>query len=147
MKTAMGQVIDGILQGESQESITYCLTKTISDVVGRRVSIADLTIKAKLKDNLSKYKVLSEARAGAKWANDNLGKGYKKDDYFLCSLNTDGEYIAFDDPAEIAGITEIGYEHMARKFIYDKVLPYYEVMGWDYMPLENALRGISGSWL
>tara|TARA_R100001510_G_C7571698_1_gene147862 strand:+ start:20 stop:463 length:444 start_codon:yes stop_codon:yes gene_type:complete len=147
MKTAMGQVIDGILQGESQEDITDSLRETIVNVVEKSVPIADLTIKAKLKDNLSKYKVLSEARAGAKWANDNLGKGYKKDDYFLCSLNEHGEYIAFDDPAEIAGITEIGYEHMARKFIYDKVLPYYEVMGWDYMPLENALRGVRGVWL
>jgi DNA polymerase-2 len=147
MKTAMGQVIDGILQGESQEDITDSLRETIVNVVEKKVPIADLTIKAKLKDNLSKYRVLSEARAGAKWANDNLGKGYKKDDYFLCSLNERGEYIAFDDPSEIEGIAEIGYEHMARKYIYDKVLPYYEVMGWDYMPLENALRGLSGFWL
>lgn len=148
MKTAMGQVIDGILQGQSQKHITDSLQQTIVNVVQRRVPIADLTIKAKLKDNLSKYRVLSEARAGAKWANDNLGKGYKKDDYFLCSLNEHGEYIAFDDPSEIEGIAEIGYEHMARKFIFDKVLPYYEVMGWDYIPLENALRGISASeWL
>tara|TARA_Y100001972_G_scaffold121617_1_gene165912 strand:+ start:6556 stop:8787 length:2232 start_codon:yes stop_codon:yes gene_type:complete len=147
MKTAMGEVIDGILQGKSQEHITDRLTESIVNVVEKRVPVADLTIKAKLKDNLSKYKVLSEARAGAKWANDNLGKGYGKDDYFLCSLNTHGEYIAFDDPTEIAGIAEIGYEHMARKFIYEKVLPYYEVMGWDYIPLENALRGIKGIWL
>lgn len=148
MKNAMGLVIDGILSGESQENITNTLRESISDVVNKRVPIADLTIKAKLKDNLSKYSVLSEARAGAKWANDYLGKGYKKDDYFLCALNEEGRYIAFDDPQDIEGITSIGYEYMARKFIYDKVKPYYEVMSWDYIPLENALRGLeSAKWL
>ena len=147
MKNAMTKVIDGILAHEDESQITSYLTILIQNVVNKKVPVMDLTIKGKLSANLSKYAVLSEARAGAKWANDNLGKGYKKDDYFLASINKYGEYIAFDDPSEIEGITEIGYEHMARKYIFDKVLPYYEVMGWDYIPLENALRGIRGEWL
>ena len=148
MKNAMGLVIDGILGGDSQAHITKQLTELVSDVVNRKIPIADLTIKAKLKNNLSQYTVLSEARAGAKWANDHLGKGYAKDDYFLCTINNRGQYIAFDDPSEIEGVTEVGYEQMAQKFIVDKIRPYYEVMGWDSVPIENAIRGISDmEWL
>ena len=141
-------MIDGILGGDSQAHITKQLTELVSDVVNRKIPIADLTIKAKLKNNLSQYTVLSEARAGAKWANDHLGKGYAKDDYFLCTINNRGQYIAFDDPSEIEGVTEVGYEQMAQKFIVDKIRPYYEVMGWDSVPIENAIRGISDmEWL
>tara|TARA_R110002167_G_scaffold56925_8_gene161342 strand:+ start:6718 stop:8958 length:2241 start_codon:yes stop_codon:yes gene_type:complete len=148
MKNAMSLVIDGILEGRDEESISGELSTLIDDVINERIPVANLTIKGKLKHDLSKYKVISEARAGAKWANDNLGKGYRKDDYFLCTINTEGEYIGFDDPSEIEGICEIGYEHMARKFIYEKVRPYYEVMGWNYIVLENALRGIGNvEWL
>jgi len=143
MKNAMGMVIDGILQGQEESDITDKLSNLISQVVKKEIPVSDLTIKGNLKNNLSDYSSLSEARAGAKWANENLGKGYAKGDYFLCTLNDRGEYIAFDDPSEIEGIAEVGYRHMANKFIVEKVIPYYEVMGWNYMPLENALNGVS----
>lgn len=141
MKNAMGLVIDGMLQGKSETEITSQLKKLIEDVVEEKIPIEDLTIKAKLSNDLHKYAVLSEARAGAKWANDNLGKGYRKDDYFLCLLDDRGEYIAFDKPSEIEGIAKVGFKQMARKFVLDKVSPYYEMMGWDYIVLENALEG------
>ena len=141
MKNAMGLVIDGMLQGRQESEITFQLKKLIEDVVEEKIPIADLTIKAKLSNDLHKYSVLSEARAGAKWANDNLGKGYRKDDYFLCVLDDRGEYIAFDEPSEIEGIAKVGFRHMARKFVLDKIIPYYEMMGWDYIVLENALEG------
>ena len=148
MKNAMGLVIDGMLQGHNEEDITFQLQNLIEDVVEERIAIADLTIKAKLSNDLHKYTVLSEARAGAKWANDNLGKGYRKDDYFLCTLDDTGKYIAFDDPSEIEGIAKVGYKEMARKFVLDKIIPYYEIMGWDYMPLQNTINGVTKvEWL
>ena len=44
--------------------------------------------------------------------------------------------------------SNIGYEIMARKFIVDKAQDLYEIVGWDYQPLHNALEGKSGvEWL
>jgi len=87
-------------------------------------------------------------RAGAHWANVHLGKGYRKDDYFLSTLNDNGDYIAFDDPSEIEGIAQVGYRHLAERFIVEKVRPYFEVMRWDIVRIENALNGLSGmGWL
>ena len=112
------------------------------------MSIRDVSMRGKLTNDLSRYAVLSEARAAAKWANDNLGKGYGKGDYFDVVLDSHGNYIAFDEPSDIEGIAEVGYQHIARKFVYEKVKPYYEVMGWNYMPLENALSGVGDlNWL
>ena len=142
MKTAMSYVIDAILTDTKEEVITMHLGSLISKVVNGDIPVEELTIKAKLKNDLSNYSVISEARAGAKWANDNLGKGYRKGDYFLCTIDEEGEYIGFDSPDEIEGIAKIGYKQLADKYILSKVLPYYEVMGWDSMPLENKLRGI-----
>tara|TARA_A100001201_G_scaffold23240_2_gene26431 strand:+ start:24393 stop:26636 length:2244 start_codon:yes stop_codon:yes gene_type:complete len=148
MKNAMALVIDGMLEGKSEADITSQLENLIVNVVEKKIPIEDLTIKAKLSNDLHKYSVLSEARAGAKWANDNLGKGYRKDDYFLCTLDENGDYIAFDKPEEIEGIAKVGHKHIAKKYVLDKVVPYYEVMGWDYMPLENAISGTSNlMWL
>lgn len=148
MKNAMGIVIDGILEGKDEAAITKTLADLIERVVSREMSVLDVSMRGKLTSDLSSYAVLSEARAGAKWANDHLGKGYGKDDYFFCTLDERGDYIAFDEPSEIEGVAEVGYSHIAKKFVLDKVMPYYEVMGWDYMPLENALRGIRGmDWL
>ena len=142
MKDAMGTVIDGILEGREETEITGLLSTLTSAVVNKEIPPEELTIKAKLKQDLHKYRVLSEARAGAAWANEHLGKGYRKDSYFYCTLDENGDYIAFDEPSELEGIAKIGYRQMAQKFIVDKVKPYYEVMSWDYMPLENALRGL-----
>ena len=142
MKDAMIGVIDAILTDTKEEVITMHLGSLISKIVSGDIPVEDLTIKGKLKNDLSKYSVLSEARAGAKWANDNLGKGYRKGDYFLCTIDEHGNYIGFDSPDEIEGIAKIGYRQLADKYILSKVLPYYEVMGWNSMPLENKLRGI-----
>ena len=105
-------------------------------------------MKGKLEKSLGQYKVLSEGRAGAAWANEHLGKGYGAGSFFLVTLDSRGKYIAFDDPSEIEGIAEIGYRTLAEKFVVNKVIPYYEVMGWDYQPLHNALNGLSNTgWL
>lgn len=141
LKSAMGSVIEGILQRKNENEITSSIEELLRKVVRKEVAVRDLCIKAKLSKNLNQYRVLGEARAGAQWANTHLGKGYRKDDYFLTTLNEEGDYIAFDDPSEIEGIAQIGYSHIAKKFIFDKVLPYYEVMGWDIIKLETALSG------
>jgi len=148
LKSALKSVIEGILQGKNETEITFSIEELLRKVVRKEIPIADLCIKAKLTKNLSQYKTLGEARAGAQWANTYLGKGYRKDDYFLTTLNEKGEYIAFDDPKEVEGIAQIGYKHIAQRFIYNKVLPYYEVMGWDIIGLENALNGADAmEWL
>jgi DNA polymerase elongation subunit (family B) len=148
MKNAMGLVIDGILSGQTEAEVTEDLRSLIDDVVSKRMSVRDVSMRGKLTNDLSRYAVLSEARAAAKWANDNLGKGYGKGDYFDVVLDSHGNYIAFDEPSDIEGIAEVGYQHIARKFVYEKVKPYYEVMGWNYMPLENALSGVGDlNWL
>ena len=143
MKNALKTVIEGILLDEDSAQITSSLDSLVSNIVDGVIPVDELCIKAKLNKNLSEYRVLGEARAGAQWANTHLGKGYRKDDYFLTTLNEEGEYIAFDDPTEVEGIAQIGYRHLAERFIVDKVKPYYEVMGWDIMRIENALNGIS----
>ena len=82
MKNAMGLVIDGILSGQTEADVTEDLRSLIDDVVSKRMSVRDVSMRGKLTNDLSRYAVLSEARAAAKWANDNLGKGYGKGDYF-----------------------------------------------------------------
>ena len=143
MKNALKTVIEGILLRGDTAQITSSLESLVSNIVDGVIPVEELCIKAKLKKNLSEYKVLGEARAGAQWANTHLGKGYRRDDYFLTTLNNKGEYIGFDHPREVEGIAQIGYRHLAERFIVDKVRPYYEVMGWNIIGLENALNGIS----
>ena len=58
-------------------------------------------MKGKLVKDLSKYKVLSGPSAGAGWANEFLGKGYRAGDFFLVTIDEKGKYLAFDDPSEI----------------------------------------------
>ena len=92
--------------------------------------------------------MLGESRRGAAWANRVLGKGYRKGSTFLSTLSIDNEYIAFDDPSEIEGITTIGYKYLAESFIIKKIKPYYEIAKWDTTPLYNALNGVSDlEWL
>jgi len=147
-KSALSSVVTGILQHKNETEITSSIENLLRSVVRKEIPIADLCIKAKLSKNLNQYTTLGEARAGAHWANTHLGKGYRKDDYFLTTLDNNGAYIAFDDPSEIEGIAHIGYRHIAERFIYKKVLPYYAVMGWNVITLENALNGSdSMEWL
>lgn len=141
LKTALQSVIEGILKEKSEEEITTEVEDLVRKIVRKEIPVSDLCIKAKLSKNLSEYRVLGEARAGAQWANVNLGKGYRKDDYFLTTLDENGAYIAFDDPSEIEGIAQIGYKNIAERFVFSKVEPYYEIMGWDIIKLETALTG------
>ena len=58
------------------------------------------------------------------------------------TINDKGKYIAFDNPKEIEGITNIGYKTLVDRFIIKKVSPYYNLAGWDTQPLENAKNGL-----
>ena len=148
MKNAMGKVIDGILGGYHEDQITDPLVKTIENVIGAKIDPLDLCMKGKLSKNLNEYSTVGGMAAGAQWANRTLGKGYRGGDYFLVTINPQGQYIAFDDPSEIEGIAEIGYRVMVDRFIIKKVLPYYEVAGWDVSPLYRAMDGKSQvAWL
>ncbi len=147
LKSALQSTIHGILNEKNEVEITQEIEDLVRRIISGDIPVRDLCIKAKLNKNLSEYSTLGEARAGAQWANTHLGKGYRKDDYFLTTLNEKGEYIAFDDPSEVEGIAQIGYKHIAERFVFNKVAPYYEVMEWDIVSLENALNGLNGNWI
>jgi len=148
MKTVMSRVIHSLLTNKPEDVTTEWLGDKIKAVIGGNVDDKDLCIRARLKQNLEDYSVLGEARAGAAWANRVLGKGYSKGSDFLSTIDSNGDYIAFDDPSEIEGISTIGYKQLAEKFLVDKVTPYYHIAGWDAQPLINALNGLSDmEWL
>ena len=148
MKSVMKKVIHSVLKGEDEEQITEEISLLVGSVVKGDIDAEDLCIKGQLKRDLDKYKVLSGTNAGAAWANEYLGKGYRNGSYFLSTINDKGRYIAFDTPSEIKGIEEIGYRILAERFIVKKISPYYDMMGWSLQPIENALNGVSGSiWL
>jgi len=148
MKSVMKKVIESVLRGDDEEEVTEEISLLVESVVNGDIDAEDLCIKGHLKRDLDKYKVLSGPNAGAAWANENLGKGYRKGSYFLSTINDNGKYIAFDKPSEIRGIQTIGYRILAERFIVKKIAPYYEMMGWSLQPIENALNGVSGSfWL
>lgn len=148
MKQVMQTVIHGLLDNQPEDEITGHLVDMCDGVIAKKVDVRQLCISARLQQNLEQYKVLGESRAGAAWANRVLGKGYRKGDSFLSTISSDGSYIAFDDPTEIQGICEIGYRHLAERFIIAKVRPYYESVGYDLQPLLNSLNGVSGvDWL
>ena len=148
MKDCMKDVIGGILSGESEKEVTESVTELILKVIEGEVEPANLCMKGKLEKNLSDYKVLSGPSAGAAWANEFLGKGYRKGSFFLVTLNNEGKYIAFDDPKEIEGKYTIGFKELAERFIVKKVMPYFNLMGWDSQPLFNTLRGLGSlTWI
>ena len=148
MKSSMGNVIDGILNGHEEQQVTTPLVELIENIIEGKVSPMDLCMKGKLSRNLNQYKSVSGVAAGAQWANRTLGKGYRAGDYFLVTIDPNGNYIAFDDPNEIEGIAKIGYRTMVERFIIKKVLPYYEVAKWDASPLFRAVEGKSKvAWL
>jgi DNA polymerase I len=148
MKESMGNVIDGILNGQQENQVTDALVETIENIIEGKVNPLDLCMKGKLSRNLSDYSSISGVAAGAQWANRTLGKGYRAGDYFLVTINPNGQYLAFDDPKDIEGIAEIGYRTMIDRFIIKKVSPYYEVAGWDISSLHRAMNGKSKNvWL
>ena len=147
-KDVLSSLIQDILDGKEKESIISNLQELVENVTKADVPVEDLCIRAELRENLEDYNVLSEARAGAAWANKVLGKGYRKGSNFLCTLDINGKYIAFDEPDDIDGFAEIGYSMVAERFILKKVKPYFDMLGWSMVPLENAVSGVSKiQWL
>jgi DNA polymerase elongation subunit (family B) len=148
MKEAMTNTITGILNGDPSDKVTTELSDLITNVVGGNVDPALLCMKGKLVKDLSQYKVLSGPSAGAGWANEFLGKGYRAGDFFLVTIDEKGNYLAFDDPSEIDGIATIGYSKLADRFILKKVEPYFNLAGWPTQPLINAHRGLGNlTWV
>ena len=141
MKNAMGRVIDGILKREEESVVTDELVALVDSIIGKEIDPLLLCMKGKLSKDLSQYNSVSGSAAGARWANRNLGKYYRKDDYFLCAIDPKGNYMAFDDPSELEGVGEIGHRTMVERFIIAKVKPYYEVAKWDLGPLLRAMDG------
>tara|TARA_R110002012_G_scaffold125464_2_gene276988 strand:+ start:14277 stop:16532 length:2256 start_codon:yes stop_codon:yes gene_type:complete len=142
MKNCMTDVIGAILENKSEQESTDKVKELIVSVVTGEADPRSLCMKGKLDRDMSNYKVLSGGVAGAAWANEFLGKGYRKGDFFLVTLNESGKYMAFDDPKEIEGKYKIGYKKLADRFIIKKIIPYYELMGWNVQPLYNAVDGI-----
>ena len=104
-------------------------------------------MKGKLEKNLSEYKVLSGNAAAASWSNEFLGKGYGKGSFFKVTLNDKGQYIAFDNEEDISFV-KVGYKIICQRFILDKIVPYYSLVGWSSQPLENAMQGLGNvAWL
>ena len=101
MKDAVKSVISCIL--ERKQPPVDELASTIEDIMAGNIPLEDLAMKGKLTQDLDKYKVLSGASAGAKWANDYLGKGYRAGDYFKTTLDSEGNYIAFDKASDLDG--------------------------------------------
>jgi DNA polymerase elongation subunit (family B) len=148
MKKAMQTTLDHILSGATASLVDDELCSLIDTAIKGQLEASELFMKGKLTRNLDKYSVLSGASAGAAWANKHLGKGYKSGDYFLVAINNEGQYIAFDDPNEIEGITKVGYRIMVERFIVNKVKPLYTVAGWSMQNLHNAMNGVSKTeWL
>ena len=148
MKQVMGKTIWAVLDGQDGFHLSGYLEGMIKAILSGKIPETDLCIQARLSKDLHDYKVLGESRRGAAWANRVLGKGYRKGSSFLSAIDASGEYIAFDDPSDIEGITTIGKEIMIDKFIVDKVRSYFELMMWDIQPLLNARNGISDvGWL
>ena len=142
MKEAMSGVIEGILNGKDKNGIEKDIKELTAKVINGNAEPRSLCMKGKLTRNLQDYKVLSGPSAGAAWANEYLGKGYRSGSFFLTTLDENGKYIAFDDPEEIEGKYNIGYKHLAERFILKKVQPYYELMTWNMQPLLNTLNGV-----
>jgi DNA polymerase-2 len=142
MKEAMNHTIMGILNGSDERAVTLRNEALIDTIMGGKMNPLKLCMKGKIERDLSKYKILSGSSAAAAWANEYLGKGYRKGSFFLVTINEDGKYIAFDKPEDIDGVTNIGNRFLVDRFIIKKLIPYYDLAGWDAQPLENAKNGI-----
>ncbi len=148
MKDSMHVVIDGLLNGRNQGGIVEDIISVVKRVVSGDYPLEDLFMRGRLERDLSEYKVLSESRAAADWANKRLGKGYGAGSSFHVALDSSGKYIAFDEPSEIEGYAEIGYKQIAERFVVDKVEPYFRLMKWDFQAVLNSLNGLSElQWL
>ena len=148
MKDSMEYVVDGLLDGVPPEQISDKVVSMIDRVINKEYPWEHLCLRGRLERDLSEYKVLSESRAAADWANRNIGKDYRAGSSFFVCLDSNSKYIAFDHPDDIEGLASIGYKPMAQRFIVDKVLPYFSLVGEDPIVLENALNGLGQlEWL
>lgn len=148
MKDAMQVTLDCMLRGDPKKHIDNVLISLITRCLRGELDGNELFMRGKLTKNLDKYDTLSGSSAGAAWANKHLGKGYKAGDYFNVAINDQGQYIAFDNPSELEGITKIGYRTMVDRFIVKKVMSLYEVVSWSPQEIVNAMNGVSNTeWL
>ena len=146
MKEVMGTTINNILIGTDEFNNTEKINTLIDDVLQEKIDPINLCFKGKLNSDLSKYKVLSGSSAGAAWANEYLGKNYRKGSFFLVTINENGKYIAFDNPSEINQIDKIGNKILLERFVLKKIQPYYNLMEWDVQPITNKINGIKNIW-
>jgi DNA polymerase elongation subunit (family B) len=148
MKAAMLDTITGILTNEQESAVTDRLSTMVDSVIKGETDPIDLCMKGKLERDISQYKVLSGSSAGAAWANEYLGKGYRKGSFFLVTLNENGKYIAFDNPKDVEDIETIGTKVMVDRFVIKKIKPYFDLAGWSTQPIENARNGLADmSWV
>ena len=143
MKKTIMRVLKGMLDGESKDSLEDDIFTRIEAYVAGD-SWEDLLMQGKLKKNLWEYKVLSGPTAGAEWALYNLDHEFSVGDSFLVALTKNGKYVAFPNLEWLPKVkdkVDIGYKVMTKKFIVDKAQDLYEVVGWDYQGLHNALEG------
>ena len=143
-KDVLSFTIESILKGQEEDGVTAKIVNIIEEIYDKKYPVDSLCMSGKLDRDLSKYKVLSGNSAGAKWANDNLGKGYRTGSNFKVTLDSNGNYIAFDDIKEIEGFAKLGDNHIIERFIVRKIEPYYEIADWDLQPIYNAFNRISG---
>ena len=148
MRSCVQEVLTTILTFSNFQPLNDRLCSVVSDTVNGVIPVEKLSMKGKLTRNIESYKTLSGASAGAKWANDYLGKGYRSGDYFKTTLDSEGNYIAFDSPKDLPDWVKIGYKEIAQRWILDKVEPYYCLAGWSMVDLENSRDGKGGvEWL
>lgn len=141
MKTVMMETLTTMLDGATEGALNEKLSDYIHDMVEGRIPCADLAIRGRLKRDLNQYKSISGVAAGAAWANENLGKKYRKGDYYWCLLDEDGRYIGGDTVEEIEQNAAIGYRHFVERFVLEKVQPLYEIAGFNISPLYDAMNG------
>ena len=142
MKEVMSKTIGMILDNKEEEEVNDMLIPIIDGIINKNTPVEELCMKGKLEKKISDYKVLSGPSAGAAWANENLGKGYSIGSFFKVTLDDKGKYIAFDEPSDIDGIVNVGYDILCERFVVKKVQPYYDLMKWSIQPLLNAQQGL-----
>ena len=141
MKNAMDGILKGILNGTDKDEVDSVLCDLIRS--GNTGEMAeDLIEKGKLKQPLSRYKVLSGASAGAAWAKTHLDVKYEVNEPFMVAVNKKGQFMAFTSLSELDGVAEIDWEALTEKYIVNKACHIYDLVGWDTQPLWNAHRGI-----
>ena len=141
MKESMMMTLRAMLDGTPESALTGQLCEYITKVVDGEVPAQDLAMKGKLKRNLWQYRTIGGSAAAALWAKENLGKEYKKGDFFWTLFDESGKYIGGDSVDEIMGKATIGYRVFAERYILKKVQPLYEIAGWNMHPLTDALNG------